>query len=59
MTEAALEIKRVLQCSEAKAEARVPVAIVEDCVISLESIAGARLERGIVLDKEESHEPES
>lgn len=53
MTEQALEIKRCLQCSEAEAEARAPVALVEDCEISLESIAGARLERGIILDKEE------
>lgn len=53
MTEPALEIKRCLQCSEAEAEARAPAVIVEDFEITLESLAGARLERGIVLDKEE------
>lgn len=57
MTESALEIKRVLCCSEEEAEARAPV-VREDCEISLESLAGARLERGIIIE-EESHEPKS
>lgn len=53
MTEAALEIKRCLQCSEAEAEAHAPVVLVEDCEISLEALAaaGARIERGVVLEE--------